>query len=381
MRTRNHGNFINRRITGRKGADKRVSRFVEGDDAPLFFVFFARFLFKTDAYLVDRIVKVGHQYLRMSVADGKQGCFVYDVCKVGARKPDGTVRKRFEVDFGVEFDVLRVNAQDFFPAFYVGAFDRNLPVKAAGAQQRGVENVGTVRRGKNYQAFFVVEAVHFDQQLIERLLPLVVAAAYRIDAAFTDGVQFVDKDNARCFVARLLKKVAHAACADADKHFDKVRTGNAKKRNAGFARNGARQKRFTRSRRADQKHALRNLSADFGIFLRRLQKVDYFNQFFFRFVNAGNIGKTGRNLAFFYRSRAALSRGKNTSAQTAHALKDKAVHHKQNTDGNNQIEQKLQQNTALIFYRLIGDALFVEQRQKVFGKNSHRSIHRSLRRR
>ena len=163
VRTRNHGNFIDRRITGRKGADKRVPRFVEGDNAPLFFVFFARLLFKTDAHLVDRIVKVGHQYLRMPVADGKQGCFVYDVCKVGARKPDGAVRKRFEIDFTVELDVFRVNAQDFFPAFYIGAFDRNLPVKAAGAQQRGVENIGTVRRGKNYQAFFVVEAVHFDQ--------------------------------------------------------------------------------------------------------------------------------------------------------------------------------------------------------------------------
>jgi hypothetical protein len=81
--------------------------------------------------------------------------------------------------------------------FAVGAVDDDLPVEAAGAQQRRVEDVGPVGGGDQDDAVLHVEAVHLDEQLVERLLALVVAAAEAGAAVAADGVDLVDEDDAR----------------------------------------------------------------------------------------------------------------------------------------------------------------------------------------
>src|SRR6266700_3694723 len=43
-------------------------------------------------------------------------------------------------------------------------------------EQRGVEDVGAVGGGDQDDALVRLEAIHLDQELVERLLPLVVAA-------------------------------------------------------------------------------------------------------------------------------------------------------------------------------------------------------------
>ena len=58
----------------------------------------------------------------------------------------------------------------------VGPVDEDLPVEAAGPEQGGIENVGPVRRREDDEAARRVEAVHLDEELVEGLLPLVVAA-------------------------------------------------------------------------------------------------------------------------------------------------------------------------------------------------------------
>ena len=60
---------------------------------------------------------------------------------------------------------------------------------------------------------------------------------------------------ARCF--GLLEHVAHAGGADADEHFDEVRTAEAEERHARFAGDGLGEQRLAGARRADQQHALR----------------------------------------------------------------------------------------------------------------------------
>ena len=56
-----------------------------------------------------------------------------------------------------------------------------------------------------------VEAVHLDEELVERLLALVVAAAHAGAAVATDGVDLVDEDDRRRVVLGLLEQVADAA--------------------------------------------------------------------------------------------------------------------------------------------------------------------------
>jgi hypothetical protein len=92
------------------------------------------------------------------------------------------------------------------------------------------------------------EAVHLDQQLVERLLALVVAAAQPRAALTAHRVDFVDEDDARRMLLGLLEHVAHARRADADEHLDEVGAGNREKRHLGLAGDRLRQQRLAGAR-------------------------------------------------------------------------------------------------------------------------------------
>ena len=103
----------------------------------------------------------------------------------------------------------RVHREDRLAALEVGPVDDDLAVEATGAQQRGVEDVGAVRRREQDHALLLVEAVHLDEQLVERLLALVVPAAEPGAAVATDGVDLVDEHDRGRRRLRLLEQVAH----------------------------------------------------------------------------------------------------------------------------------------------------------------------------
>ena len=144
----------------------------------------------------------------------------------------------------------------------VGGVDGDLPVEAAGPQQRGVEDVGTVGRRDEDDAAADVEAVHLDEQLVEGLLPLVVAAAHAGAAVPADGVDLVDEDDGRGVLLGLVEQVADPAGADADEHLDEVRAGDRVEGHAGLAGDRAREQRLAGAGRAVEQHALGDLRAD-----------------------------------------------------------------------------------------------------------------------
>src|SRR5699024_4488566 len=102
------------------------------------------------------------------------------------------------------------------------------------------------------------EAVHFNEQLVERLFALVVAATDSLAAALADRVDLVDEDDRGRVSLRLFEEVAHPARSDTDKHFDKVGAGDGVEGHAGLACYRAGEKRFTGSGRAVEQHALRD---------------------------------------------------------------------------------------------------------------------------
>ena len=127
---------------------------------------------------------------------------------------------------GGEFDLLDVDAEDFLAAVDVGKGDGDLAVETTGTQQRGVEHVRAVGGGDDDDAFLGVEAVHLDEQLVERLLALVVTTAHAVAAMASDGVDFIDENQAGRVFAALLEHVADAGRTDTDEHFDEVRAGD-----------------------------------------------------------------------------------------------------------------------------------------------------------
>src|SRR5437870_611105 len=106
-----------------------------------------------------------------------------------------------------------------------------------------------------------------------------------------NGVDLVDEYDARRGFFALLEHVADAACANANKHFNKVGAADGKEGDIGLACDGARQQRLARARRADHQHALGNAAAEFLKFFRVTQKLDELLHFIFCFLNTGDITK------------------------------------------------------------------------------------------
>src|SRR5262249_36573704 len=158
-------------------------------------------------------------------------------------------------------------------------------IEAAGPQQRRIEHVGTVGRGDEDDAFVRFEAVHLDEQLIERLLALVVAAAEAGAAVTPDRVDLVDEDDAGRVLLALVEQVADARRADADEHFDEIGAADREEGNVRFTRDGARQERLARSRRAHEENALGNAPAQLLELLWFLEELDDFLEFFLRLVD------------------------------------------------------------------------------------------------
>ena len=81
-----------------------------------------------------------------------------------------------EVDVVGERQRTRVDLEDHAAAVLVGRRHGDAAVEAAGAQQRGVEHLGPVGRADDDHGVAGLEAVHLREDLVERLLALVVAA-------------------------------------------------------------------------------------------------------------------------------------------------------------------------------------------------------------
>ena len=165
----------------------------------------------------------------------------------------------------------------------------DLTVETAGSQERRVQNIGTVGRGNQNDTLVRLEAVHLDQQLVQRLFAFVVAAAKTGAAMTTDGVDFIDEHQTGSILLRLLEHVAHARCADTNEHFDEFGTGNREERHIRFAGDGTGQQRLTGTRRADQQHALRYAAAEPLEFLWIAQEFDDFFELLLGLVDAGYI--------------------------------------------------------------------------------------------
>ena len=154
-----------------------------------------------------------------------------------------------------------MDLEDLLATDNVGVRHHYLAIETAGPQQCGVEHVGPIGRGDQDHPLVGLKPVHLDEQLVERLLAFVVAAAETGPAMTADRVDFVDEDDARRVLLALLEHVAHAARADADKHLDKVRAGDREERHVRLAGNRAGEQGFARARRPDEQHSFGNFAA------------------------------------------------------------------------------------------------------------------------
>src|SRR5690625_7408086 len=151
--------------------------------------------------------------------------------------------------------------------------DHHLAVKTARTEQRLVQHVGAVGSGNDDYALVALKTIHFHQQLVERLLTLIVATTVAAAAMATNGVNFVNKDDARCLLFGLIEHIPHSGGAHTDKHLHKVRARDGEKWHVGFPGDGFGQQGFTGTRSTRHQHAARDSAAELLKFTGVAQKL------------------------------------------------------------------------------------------------------------
>ncbi len=270
-------------------ADERVAHLVVGRDPLLLLGEQARLLLGAGDHAHDPFLEIVLLDHLLAVARCEERRLVDEVREVGAgeaRRPGG---ERVEVDLGRERLALRVHLEDLAAAVAVGPVDDDLPVEAAGAKQRRVEDVGPVRGGDQDDVVLHLEAVHLDEELVQRLLALVVAAAEAGAAMAADGVDLVHEDDAGVRLLGLLEEVADARGADADEHLDEVRAGDREERHAGLAGDRAREQRLAGAGRPVEQDALGDPRAERLELLRVLEELLDLLELLDRLVHAGHV--------------------------------------------------------------------------------------------
>ena len=256
---------------------------------------------------VDRLFELGHADALLVPAGGQDRGLVDEVGEVGAGEAGRALGEDVQLDVLVQRLALGVDLEDGDAALDVGGVEDHLAVEAAGAQQRRVEDVRAVGGRDDDDVRVGVEAVHLDQDLVQGLLALVVAAAEAGAALAADRVDLVHEDDAGRVALGLVEEVTHAGGADADEHLDELGAGDGEEGHAGLARDGAGEQRLAGAGRADEQHAARDARAERGELLRVLEELDDFLQLFLGLVHAGDVDEGDGRLVAGEHAGAALA--------------------------------------------------------------------------
>jgi hypothetical protein len=234
-------------------------------------------------------LEVHHPYGLAVVPGGVERRLVHQVRQVRPGEPGGPARQHGDVDVVSEGDLLGVDAEDALASPDVGAIDHDPAIEATRAQQRRVEHVRAVGRRNQDDAFVRLEAVHLHQQLVQRLLALVVAAAEPGPAVPADGIDLVDEHDAGRVLLALLEQVTDPRGPDADEHLDEVGAADREEGDVRLARHRAREQRLAGSGRPHQQDPLRDPPAELLESLRLLEELDDLLQFLLGLVHAGHV--------------------------------------------------------------------------------------------
>ena len=202
-----------------------MARLVVGNDLFLFGSDEFGLLFEAADDAVHGVQKVLLLDDLLVFARGHQGGLVAHVGNVSSAKPGRLAREKLNVDVFAKLEWAKVNLKNFDALRNLRKIHINDAVKASGTHEGAIQNVGAVRGAHDDYVLVGSESVHLGKELVERVFALVVASAERIAAARTsDGIDFVNKDDARRLFFGLLEEVAHTAGSDTHKHFDEVGT-------------------------------------------------------------------------------------------------------------------------------------------------------------
>ena len=207
---RNDGDLVHRVVLGHVQAHDGVPGFVIGGELALLGAHHHGLALGAHQDLVLGLLELLHGDRAAPGPSGQQGRLVDQVGEVGAGESGRAARQGAGRDAVVHRHLAHVHLENQLAAANVGQRNHHLAVEAPGAQKRRVQHIGPVGGGDDDDALAAGEPVHLHQELVQRLLALVVAAAETGAAMAPHGVDLIDEDDAGRLLLGLLEHVAHS---------------------------------------------------------------------------------------------------------------------------------------------------------------------------
>jgi hypothetical protein len=163
-----------------------------------------------------------------------------------------------------------MNLQNLLPTLDVRHINHDLAIESPRSEQRRIENIRAVGGGDQYHPFSGLETIHFNQKLVQCLLPFVMTTPQTGAAVAANGIDLIQEDDARSIFQTLREHIPHPGRSYPDEHLNEVRTGKRKERDIGFPGYRFGQKRLPGPGGTDQNYPLGDPSAQPLEFLRIL---------------------------------------------------------------------------------------------------------------
>ncbi len=244
-----------------------------------------------------------------------------------------------------------MDLQDGLPALQVRQLHGHPAVEPPGPQQRGVQGLGPVGGGQDDHALAALKAVHLRQELVQGLLPLVVAAHAGAAALFADGVDLVDEHDAGGLLIGLPEQVPDLVGSHAHEHLHELRAGDGEEGHFRLPGHGLGQQGLAGARRAHQQDALGHLRADLLVLPWVVEEVHHLHQVLLGLVLSGYVGEFDAGLAGDVDLGTALAELHGTAHGAAHPLHQRPAHELADADedgnGQNKGQQKAEKGAHL----------------------------------
>ena len=280
-------------VIGYEGTDDAVAGLVVGDEIVLLGGEGGRasLLLQTNHDAVDGAIDLFPANGGLLKAGSGDGGLVHEILELGTGEAWGTAGNGLEVNVWLEGLATGVDAKDALATFEVGEINGDLAIEATGTEKGLVQYVNAVGGSDSDDTGVSVEAVHFYENLVNSLLALVVSARKAGATLTTDSVDLIDEDDAGGILLGLAKNVTHAGCANADEHFDELRSGDRDEGDASLAGHGLGEKSLSSSGGTVKDDTAGDAAAVGGVHLRLLKEVNDFGKLEFGAVASCDIVK------------------------------------------------------------------------------------------
>ena len=189
-----------------------------GYDPPLLLAHDAVLLLLADKNDLHRLEQILLADDLSAVLHGVDRRLIDHIGKVRSDRTGRSQSDRLKIYAVIHPYILGMYFQDIDTSLQIRFVHDDPSVKTSRAEKSRIKDLRTVRRRQDQKSLVRVKSVHLRKKLVQRLLPLIIAAHSGI-TCLSDRIDLIDKYDTWCLLLRLLEQIPHTGRSDADIHF------------------------------------------------------------------------------------------------------------------------------------------------------------------